>query len=458
MLPALGLRALAMAAMLTAAGAGARAATLYVGGEGGHATIRDALAAAEPGDRIVVRAGEYRERLVIDKPVRLIGEGRPHIRGDGIDDVVLILADDVEFVGFRVSGSGVRMMHSDAGVKVAGKRVRVAENELYDNLFGIYLDRSVEAVIERNRIRGRADIEVGRRGAGIHFYDAHHNVVRFNRIWEVRDGVYFDHSDHNRVEDNEFSNLRYGVHYMYCGPNSFSRNVFRDSMAGVVVMYTDGVVFTDNQIINNRAGFNACGLLFKDCLNSVAERNVIVNNVRGIFLDNSDRNRFFHNLVAQNDVAVVLHANSLENSFGGNDFIDNLAVLHTVGRADADWTPGGLGNYYSDYTGYDLDGDGVGDVEYRLQDAFEYLAGNRPLLRLFLNSAAADALAFAEKNFPLIRGSDERDTAPRMSPVSGVKMIAAAGQAEAAETRALPAAGWLLVFGLSTLLAWRLRA
>jgi len=434
------------------------AATLEVGTPGGYSTIGEALAAAGPGDEIVVHPGEYRERLRVKKPVRLMGRGMPHIRGDGSGDVVRILADDVELRGFRISGSGVRMMHSDAGIKVSGKRVRVAGNELFDNLFGIYLDGSVEAVIEHNRIRGRADIEVGRRGAGIHFYDAHHNIVRFNRIWEVRDGVYFDHSDHNRVEDNHFSDLRYGVHYMYCGPNSFSRNIFRDSMAGVVVMYTDRVVFRDNQIINNRKGFNACGLLFKDTLDSVAERNVIVNNARGIFLDNSDRNRFFHNLVAQNDVAVVLHANSLENSFGGNDFIDNLAVLHTVGRADADWTPGGLGNYYSDYTGYDLDGDGVGDVEYRLQDAFEYLAGNRPLLRLFLNSAAADALAFAEKNFPLIRGSDERDTAPRMTPVSGVKMMAAEGQQVAASRRWLPAAGWLLALMGSVMLAWRLRA
>jgi len=452
----LGRRSLAGAAFLAAL-PGLYAVTLHVGTKDGHATIGEALAAAAPGDVVVVHPGEYRERVVIDKPVSLVGQGEPHIRGDGSGDVVLILADDVEVRGFRISGSGVRMMHSDAGVKVAGKRIRVAENELFDNLFGIYLKGSVEAVIEHNRIRGRADIEIGRRGAGIHFYDARRNVVRFNRIWEVRDGVYFDHSDDNRVEDNEFSHLRYGVHYMYCGANTFSRNIFRDSMAGVVVMYTERVVFRDNQIINNRAGYNACGLLMKDCLDSVAERNVIVNNVRGIFLDNSDRNRFLHNLVAQNDVAIVLHANSLENSFGGNDFIDNLAVLHTVGRADADWTPGGLGNYYSDYTGYDLDGDGIGDVEYRLQDAFEYLVGNRPLLGLFLNSAAADALAFAEKNFPLIHGSDERDTAPRMTPVSGVKMVAATGQTAAAGRRLLPAAGWLLTLGLSGLLAWRLR-
>ncbi len=452
-----GWRSPAIGLVLLAA-AGSPGATLHVGIPGGYSTVGEALAAAAPADIVLVHAGEYRERLVVDQPVHLVGQGRPHIWGDGSGDVVLILADDVELRGFRISGSGLRMMHSDAGVKIAGKRVRVAENELFDNLFGIYLNGSAEAVIEHNRIRGRADIEIGRRGAGIHFYDAHHNLVRFNRIWEVRDGVYFDHSDFNRVEDNEFSRLRYGVHYMYCGPNSFSRNIFRDSMAGAVVMYTERVVFRDNQMINNRAGVNACGLLFKDCLDSVAERNVIVNNVRGIFLDNSHRNRFFHNLVAQNDVAVVLHANSLKNSFGGNDFIDNLAVLHTVGRADADWTPGGLGNYYSDYTGYDLDGDGVGDVEYRLQDAFEYLVGNRPLLGLFLNSAAADALSFAEKNFPLIHGSDERDTAPRMRPVSGVRMVAAAGQAGAAGNRSLPVMGWLLALSGSGLLVWRLRA
>jgi nitrous oxidase accessory protein len=223
-------------------------------------------------------------------------------------------------------------------------------------------------------------------------------------------------------------------------------------------MYTERVTFSDNQILNNREGYNAFGLLFKDAIDSVAERNVIVGSVNGIFMDSSHRNRLNNNLVAYNDVGVMLYASSLDNSFSENDFVGNLATLHTVGRADADWTPEGTGNYYSDYTGYDVDGDGIGDRPHRLQDAFEYLEGSRPLLRLFLNSAAADALAAAEQSFPLVPSSEEEDAAPSMRPVSGVKMTYQYESRGRSSESAVLAGGSVLALLLSGWLSRRLRS
>jgi nitrous oxidase accessory protein len=435
----------------------AAAETVRVGVPGGFSTISAAIAAADAGDTVLVGPGKYRENLVIDKPIVLVGQGSPQIIGHGKGDVILIRANDVELSGFSVSGSGNRMMVSDAGIKIMGTRARVRDNTVQDNLFGIYLRGASEALVEGNTVRGRKEVGLGQRGAGIHLFDTQDNVIRNNRVSFVRDGVYFDHADFNVVEDNEFSDLRYGVHYMYCKSNSFFRNVFRDSLGGVAVMYTEHVRFSDNQIINNRTGHNAFGLLLKDCLDSVAERNVIVNNVNGIFLDNSHRNRFVNNLIAYNDVGVMLHASSLESTFGGNDFVGNLATLHTVGRADADWTPEGRGNYYSDYTGYDVDGDGTGDTDHRLQDAFEYLEGSRPLLRLFLNSAASDALAAAERSFPLVPSSEERDTAPAMRPVSGAKLTFRYETGAHGQESQLLTAGALLSLFVCGLLYWRLR-
>jgi nitrous oxidase accessory protein len=433
----------------------AEAGTLRVG-PGAYSTISDALKAASPGDEIRVASGKYHENLVIEQSVVLIGEGKAHIVGLGEGDVVRVMGDDVEMRGFSVSGSGGDMLVSDAGIKIFGTRARILDNNVYDTLFGVYLRGCTEALVENNWIRGRVEVDVGRRGAGVHFFDAHHNIVRENDIALVRDGVYFDHSDFNTVEDNEFAHLRYGVHYMYCKDNRFYRNVFRDSVGGVAIMYTERVVFQDNQILNNREGYNAFGLLFKDAIDSVAERNVIVNSVNGIFLDSSHRNIIRNNLVAYNDVGVMLYASSLENAFSGNDFVGNLATLHTVGRADADWTPDGMGNYYSDYRGYDIDGNGIGDTPHRLQDAFEYLEGSRPLLRMFLYSAASDALAAAERSFPLVPSSEEEDTAPRMKPVSGVKMTY---QYEGVGKRGSPtlAGGSLVAMLFGGWLSWRLR-
>jgi hypothetical protein len=42
-----------------------------------HATLAAAIKAASPGDRIVVDAGVYTETLFIDKPLEIVGRGRP---------------------------------------------------------------------------------------------------------------------------------------------------------------------------------------------------------------------------------------------------------------------------------------------------------------------------------------------------------------------------------------------
>ncbi len=404
--------------------AAAVAADTHRVGAGGHATVGAALAAAAPGDTVVVAAGVYEERLVIERPVKLVGEGWPRIFGGYEGDVILVRAEDVEIRGLEIAGSGRPMITSASGVKVRASRARVVGNRIVDNLFGVYLRECSDAVVEGNVIRGRPEDEVGVRGAGINLFDAHRNVIRANAVSYVRDGAYFDHSDSNRVEENEFFELRYGIHYMFCNANSFERNLFRDSMGGAAIMYTEGVVFRGNRMVDNRRGINAFGLLLKDCRDSVAEGNAFVNNTRGVFLDNSHGNLLRGNLVAWNDVAVMLFASSLNNRFTRNDFVGNLSTLLTVGRADADWTPDGVGNHFSDYRGYDVDGDGVGDVEHRLQDAFEYLIGSRPLLRMFLNSAVSDALSAAERSFPLVPTSDERDRAPFLRPVSGVVLDA----------------------------------
>ena len=93
----------------------------------------------------------------------------------------------------------------------------------------------------------------------------------------------------------------------------------------------------------------------------------------------------------------------------------NLSPLSIVGKtSNIRWDRDGTGNYWSDYKGYDLDGNGRGDVAFRIQNLFEHLEGNRPRLRLYFFSPVADALAAAEHSFPLIRGSREFDHYPLM--------------------------------------------
>ncbi|HEX7040369.1 MAG TPA: hypothetical protein VF202_09670, partial [Trueperaceae bacterium] len=67
------------AVVLALAANGAASAVIAVCPDGcAHSSITDALAAAEDGDTVLVRAGTYREGpLVVDKRVSLVGDGWP---------------------------------------------------------------------------------------------------------------------------------------------------------------------------------------------------------------------------------------------------------------------------------------------------------------------------------------------------------------------------------------------
>ena len=58
--------------------------------------------AARPGDTLEVMEGTYRGDLVLDRPIRLVGRGRPLLVGSGEGSVVRIRADGVTLEGFDI--------------------------------------------------------------------------------------------------------------------------------------------------------------------------------------------------------------------------------------------------------------------------------------------------------------------------------------------------------------------
>jgi nitrous oxidase accessory protein len=75
------------------------------------------------------------------------------------------------------------------------------------------------------------------------------------------------------------------------------------------------------------------------------------------------------------------------------------------------------GNYWSDYAGFDANGDGQGDLAYRSERLFEGLTDQEPRLRILAFSPAVQAIEFAGQSFPIIRPQPKlTDAAPLMEP------------------------------------------
>ena len=97
-----------------------------------------------------------------------------------------------------------------------------------------------------------------------------------------------------------------------------------------------------------------------------------------------------------------------------NDFADNDAQIRVDGggnATDVDWH----GNYFDDYAGYDLDGDGVGDIAYELRSASGQLISEHGDVALFRGTPALSLVDAASHLDPLFQPELVlRDPRPRM--------------------------------------------
>lgn len=371
-------------------------------------SIQAAVSAAQAGDTISVQAGTYNENLVLDKSLTLEGLGNPLVHGAGHDSTIIVIADHCTIKGFVIEHCGSDLQREDSGLLLKSNFNRIANNELRDILYGIYLLKSRGNTIQNNFIRGRAELEVGSRGAGLHLWNSSDNTITGNTITEARDGMYIQSSSGNFMSHNRVAKLRYGLHYMSSDDNRFEDNLFSDNVAGAAIMYSKRIEFRRNSFIHNR-GFSSFGILFQDCDDCIAEDNFIIDNACGLFLEALRKSRFRNNVIAENDVAMQIYSSADGNEFSKNNFVENLNPLQLVGAyTNTRWQQ----NYWSDYDGYDLDSNGTGDVAHKIQNVFEYLEGNYPRLRLYFNSPAAQALATAERTFPILKGSALTDAAP----------------------------------------------
>ena len=377
----------------------AEARTWTVGGpDADFPFIAPAIAAASAGDTIRVGAGVYREDLILDKRLTIVGEGNPTLFGTGLGSVVTIAAPGCEVSGFIIEGSGTGQTNAmDAGVQVLADDNRIVGNTLRRVFYGIVVANAAHNEIADNEIHGLRELPFGQRGDGVYLYRAPENFVARNRISGERDAIYFQYAPRGRAVDNVVSDSRYALHDMFSDDAVIARNTFSDSAVGANIMNSRRIRIERNQIRRNR-GVPGVGLTLKDVDDAIVRDNAILENARGLLVEGSSSNRFTDNIFHANDTAVTLFSSAERNAFAGNRFVDNWSDLVLSGRdSGTRWSIDGRGNAWSGYRGFDFDGDGVGDAPHPILGPFERLEGAVPAARLFLQSPAAAGLALAAR-------------------------------------------------------------
>ena len=402
--------ALCFGAALLVPGMTAHAATWKVGAGG---SIARAIERAAPGDTVEVERSQYAEHLVIAKPLTLRGLAHPTVSGGNAGDVIRVAAAHVTIEGFILRDSGDNLGAQNAGIYVepGSDHVVIRDNVLAYTLFGIWLQKSNDAVVSGNLITGKRDHASAQRGNGIQLYASERARIEANHISFTRDGIYVDVSDHARFVRNRIHDVRYGTHYMNSHHNVWEDNDSYHNRGGLALMEV-----RDQVVRNNRAWSNTDhGIMLRTIQDSVIEDNVVADNPRGFFIYDAEHNTIRGNLVVGNTLGAHVAAGSYRNRVDANDFIDNREQVRYVATRDEAW---GVerGNFWSNYAGWDNDGDGVGDVRYEANDLVDRLTWRYPMARVLMGSPAVHALRLVAQAFPILRSPSIVDARPRMSP------------------------------------------
>lgn len=409
-----------LAALAVWTGSPASAQSVWrVSPEGPFATVGAALGRAAAGDTVRVGPGLYRERLLVERAVTLIGEGWPIVDAGGEGHVMEARAP-VTVRGFVLRGSGARPDREDAGIVVRGAAARIEGNRLEDVLYGIYLKEAPGSILRGNEIRGKP-LPLERRGDGIRLWYSHGSRIIGNEVRDARDVVlYF--SNHLVVRGNTIVNGRYGLHTMYSHEGRFIDNRVEDNLVGAFLMYSEGLVMEGN-VFADAEGASGMGLGLKDTDRARVTGNLLIGNAVGIYLDNSPRsqgvtNHFVDNALVANGVAVRLLPSVSGNRLHGNAFVANARPAEVAGGSRSgqagqnEWR----GNHWSEYAGFDEDEDGVGDTPFEHVRLGDELLGRHPALRVFSGSPALALLDLLGRFLPLLQPEPVVvDPAPRLA-------------------------------------------
>jgi nitrous oxidase accessory protein len=299
-------------------------ATLYVPSPL-YPTIQSALAAAGPGDIIMVSSGTYyadnlniqQKGLTLqgaDKTTTIIigGKGTPRIT----NTIITVNADDVVIKGFTIKNAsrfyafGIFLNHSN--------NAYLADNILSDNFFSVRAEHSINITVSSSTFLK----DVGTQGQSA--------------------GLYTLYSQTGRIENNSFNSDQVGVFIV----NSTNFTVKNNTVTSCKVYGVELAHSEQNWIVRNKFTSNNGSIYIKYNGNNTVADNTILNSSRGLRFDLSSNNTIYH-----------------------NNFADNAMQVYIPDSSSEIWSTSGVfaeGNYWSNYNGNDADKNGIGDSAYTI--------------------------------------------------------------------------------------------
>ncbi|TYT60942.1 nitrous oxide reductase accessory protein NosL/NosD [Natrialba swarupiae] len=330
-------------------------------------TVQAAIDEAPANTTVLVPDGTYEERLEIDRPLTLVGEGNVTIDGGGNGTVITSTAEGTAIVGLEIVGSGSERLGTgdlpgddeagdewdetfegnyaggDAGIGLHTAPGSLVEDVTVDSsASGIILRRSGDSVVRNVTVSSPESPEDGH--AGILSFRSP-LVVEQSTVYDGQDAIYTHRSHDSVVRDNRIEGNRLGIHLMHTSDSLLADNqLSNQSNTGIYIMTgPERNAVVDNEI-RNADDF----ALFPSGSSSYVAGNVLADSQVGLRVDATDT-LYERNVIADNEIGAQTRAMLPTNQVVGNDFVDN-DVHAEAGTGPLRIWSDGTGNYWQGVT------------------------------------------------------------------------------------------------------------
>ena len=234
----------------------------------------------------------------------------------------------------------------------------------------IILAATQNGLVYKNKIFGS--------NGGIALMGTSNNVIEKNTCYENQVGIFLEWSMFDKIIKNDCKrNYDSGIMLSSSHKTIIEKNrCTGNGQAGImfVNLYEPEHSPKDNIIYENKVAFNQWGICFSE----------------------ADNNTVFRNTIKSNEIGMVLDLGSKRNTVYHNNFIDNTQQFVDFQPWANNWHHPFMleGNFWSDYSGFDLDGDGIGDSAHGYDNYplmtedgwFIYTAEEQEILDAFFNN------------------------------------------------------------------------